>query len=244
MVRIKSMVAVILLCLALVSCSTSKYIVPNYSPSAIYAAAQKNMQVGNFKTAIAQLKALEDSDPCGLYFRQIQLDLIYAYYKITDLPMAQTSIERFIRLNPTDLNIDYILYMRGLVNMSLDESMLRNFFGIDCSDRDPKHAFAAFNDFSQLIHRYPNSQYIINANKYLIYLKDRLAKHEIAIVKYYIKRGAYIAAINRIEQMLRKYPDTGITRSALPLMEHAYKQLQLKSQSDKVSKMIVDHLNK
>lgn len=238
MTRMKYLVAVATLSLVLAGCSTSKDAVPDNPPSEIYATAQQKMQDGNFKGAITQLEALDNRYPFGPYSQQVQLDLIYAYYKSADLPLAQASIDRFIRLNPTHPNIDYVMYMRGLADMALDDSTLQGFFGIDRSDRDPLHARAAFRDFSQLIERSTNSQYVTDANKRLVYLKDRLAKYELSVVEYYTKRGAYVAAINRVEQMLREYPDTKATRDALPLMERAYKRLQLNSEAEKVAKVI------
>ena len=223
MTRMKYLVAAATLSLALAGCSSSKDAVPDNPPSEIYATAQQKLQDGNFKAAITQL------------------DLIYAYYKSADLPMAQASIDRFMRLNPTHPNIDYVLYMRGLTDMALDDSALQGFFGIDRSDRDPEHARQAFRDFSQLVQRYPNSQYSADATKRLVYLKDRLAKYELSVAQYYTKRGAYVAVVNRVENMLRNYPDTQATRDALPLMENAYKQMNLTAQADKVAKIIAEN---
>ncbi|ANI31084.1 membrane biogenesis protein [Yersinia entomophaga] len=238
MTRMKYLVAAATLSLVLTGCSSNKDVVPDNPPSELYATAQQKLQDGNFKGAITQLEALDNRYPFGPYSQQVQLDLIYAYYKSADLPLAQASIDRFMRLNPTHPNIDYVLYMRGLTDMALDDSALQGFFGIDRSDRDPQHARAAFRDFNQLIQSYPNSQYATDAQKRLVFLKDRLAKHELAVAKYYTKRGAYVAVINRVEQMMRNYPDTKATRDALPLMENAYKQIQLNAQADKVSKVI------
>ncbi|EHM46600.1 outer membrane assembly lipoprotein YfiO [Hafnia alvei ATCC 51873] len=237
----KYLVAAATLSLALAGCSSSKDAVPDNPPSEIYATAQQKLQDGNFKAAITQLEALDNRYPFGPYSQQVQLDLIYAYYKSADLPMAQASIDRFMRLNPTHPNIDYVLYMRGLTDMALDDSALQGFFGIDRSDRDPEHARQAFRDFSQLVQRYPNSQYSADATKRLVYLKDRLAKYELSVAQYYTKRGAYVAVVNRVENMLRNYPDTQATRDALPLMENAYKQMNLTAQADKVAKIIAEN---
>ncbi|AUY26324.1 outer membrane protein assembly factor BamD [Mixta calida] len=238
MTRMKYLVAAATLSLALAGCSSSKDQVPDSPPSELYATAQQKLQDGNFKGAITQLEALDNRYPFGPYAQQVQLDLIYAYYKNADLPMAQAAIDRFMRLNPTHSNIDYVLYMKGLTDMALDDSALQGFFGIDRSDRDPEHARAAFRDFSQLLRTYPNSQYATDARKRLVYLKDRLAKYELSVAQFYTKREAYVAVVNRVEQMLKDYPDTQATRTALPLMENAYRKLQLNAEADKVAKII------
>lgn len=241
MTRVKYLVAAATLSLALVGCSSTKEAVPDNPPNVLYATAQQKLQDGNFKSAIAQLEALDNRYPFGPYSQQVQLDLIYAYYKSPDLPLAQATIDRFMRLNPTHPNIDYVMYMRGLTDMALDENALQGFFGVDRSDRDPQHAIAAFRDFSQLLHSYPNSQYAADANKRLVYLKDRLSKYELSVVQYYTKREAYVAVVNRVEQMMKDYPDTKATRDALPLMENAYKELQLNTEADKVAKIIAQN---
>jgi outer membrane protein assembly factor BamD len=234
----KYLVAAATLSLALAGCSSSKDQVPDSPPSELYATAQQKLQDGNFKGAITQLEALDNRYPFGPYAQQVQLDLIYAYYKNADLPMAQAAIDRFMRLNPTHPNIDYVLYMKGLTDMALDDSALQGFFGIDRSDRDPEHARVAFRDFSQLLRTYPNSQYATDARKRLVYLKDRLAKYELSVAQFYTKREAYVAVVNRVEQMLKDYPDTQATRTALPLMENAYRKLQLDAEAEKVAKII------
>ncbi|EIC82204.1 outer membrane protein assembly factor BamD [Serratia sp. M24T3] len=241
MTRVKYLVAAATLSLALVGCSSTKEAVPDNPPNVLYATAQQKLQDGNFKGAIAQLEALDNRYPFGPYSQQVQLDLIYAYYKSPDLPLAQASIDRFMRLNPTHPNIDYVIYMRGLTDMALDENALQGFFGVDRSDRDPQHAIAAFRDFSQLLHSYPNSQYAADANKRLVFLKDRLSKYELSVVQYYTKRQAYVAVVNRVEQMMKNYPDTKATRDALPLMENAYRELQLNTEADKVAKVIAQN---
>lgn len=238
MMRMKYLVAAATLSLALAGCSGSKDVVPDSPPAEIYATAQQKLQDGNFKGAITQLEALDNRYPFGPYSQQVQLDLIYAYYKNADLPLAQAAIDRFMRLNPTHPNIDYVIYMRGLTDMALDDSALQGFFGIDRSDRDPSHARDAFKDFSQLLHAYPNSQYATDSRKRLVFLKERLAKYELSVAEFYTKRGAYVAVVNRVEQMLKDYSDTEATRTALPLMENAYRQLQLNAEAERVAKII------
>ncbi|WP_029687149.1 outer membrane protein assembly factor BamD [Tatumella saanichensis] len=241
MTRMKHLVAVATLGLALVGCSGSKDIVPDNPPSVIYATAQQKLQDGNFKAAITQLEALDNRYPFGPYSQQVQLDLIYAYYKNGDMPMAQATIIRFMRLNPTHPNIDYVMYMKGLTDMSMDDSALQHFFGINRSDRDPAYARQAFTDFSQLLQSYPNSQYAADARLRLIALKDRLSVHELSVAQFYTKRGAYVAVVNRVQDMLSNYPDTRATREALPLMENAYRQMQLTAEADKVARLIADN---
>lgn len=234
----KYLMVAIVLSVTLAGCSGNKSIVHDDPPAEIYSVAQQQLQEGNWKLAITQLEALDNRYPFGPYSQQVQLDLIYAYYKNGDYPLAQAAIERFMRLNPTHSNIDYVLYMSGLTNMSLDANLLQSLFRLDRSDRDPQFAHDAFREFSRLVHNFPDSQYRSDAVKRMVSLKDRMAKHELMVAEYYTRRGAWVAVVNRVEDMLRYYPDTHATRDALPLMEQAYRRLQLNQQADKVTQLI------
>lgn len=238
MICMKYFVVVATLSLVLVGCSSNNKTMNDNQSSNIYLSAQQKLKDGNYRDAIRELETLDSRDPFGPYAQQVQLDLIYAYYKSADLLLAQASISRFLQFNPTHPNIDYIFYMRGLTNMAFNNSGLQGFFGIDFSDRDPKYTRAALHDFMQLISNYPNSKYVIDATKHLIYLKERLAKHELAVVEYYTKRSAYVAVVNSVEYMLRDFPDTKATKQALPYLALAYQKLQLITQADKVAKII------
>ncbi len=239
--RIKYLVTLIIVNLVLLGCSTLKNRLPDNSPATLYASAHHKIQRGNFKGAISQLEILDNRYPFEPYSKQVQLDLINAYYKSGNLQSALIYSDRFMRFNPIHPNIDYVIYIRALSEIELDKNILHSFFSINRSDRDPEHAYAAFRNFVQLIQRFPNSQYVNDAKKYLTYIKDRLAKYELSVIDFYAKRGAYIAVINRTEQMLREYSDTKAIMKALPLMQNAYKQLQLNSEAEKVAKIIYDH---
>jgi len=223
----KYLVAAATLSLALVGCSGSNEQVPDNPPNEIYATAQQKLQDGNWKQAITQLEALDNRYPFGPYSQQVQLDLIYAYYKNADLPLAQATIDRFMRLNPTHPNIDYVMYMRGLTNMAADYNFFQDFLGINRDDKDPSYARQAFQDFKTLLQNYPNSSYAADARARMIGLKNRLARYDLGVAEYYVKRDALIAAANRAKLIVETYPDTMETEKALEIMVNAYDTLKM-----------------
>ncbi|WP_083838623.1 outer membrane protein assembly factor BamD [secondary endosymbiont of Ctenarytaina eucalypti] len=232
------LVAAITLTLVLSGCSSKKDFVSDYRSSQLYASANRRLQEGNYTDAIKELELLDNHYPFSPYTQQVQLDLIYAYYKSANFPRAHIFINRFLQLNPMHPNADYVFYMRGLTNMTRNDSASQIIFGGDLADRSPENVYVGFRDFTQLMRSYPNSQYLMDANKRLVYIKNRLAKHELAIVQYYNKRGAYVAVANRVERMLHDFPDTRATRQALPYLERAYHYLQLNNEAEKVMKII------
>jgi len=202
-------------------------VVGNRSEQALYLDAKEKIKLGNFGAATATLSALDSKYPFGPYSHQIQLDLIYAYYKSGKTVEAVATIDRFTRLNPNHSDVDYALYMRGLTNMEADKNLFQELVGIDRSDRDPTRSRQAFEDFRHLIEKFPESKYAADAQKRMLHIKSRLAKYEIAIARFYMRREAFVAAANRGRYVLEYYSDTTHVQEALEIMVECYDQLKL-----------------
>ncbi|MBR9856573.1 MAG: outer membrane protein assembly factor BamD [Gammaproteobacteria bacterium] len=207
--------------------STKKDEVPDEPPEVLYQDAQERLQAGNFIRAAELLEAMDSRYPFGAYSNQVQLDLIYAYYKQDDTARALANIDRFIRLNPNHPSIDYAQYMRGLTNMATDHNFFQELLDIDRADRDPAYARQAFADFRQLLRQYPDSVYAADARARMVSLKNRLAKYDLSVARFYMKRGAWLAAANRAKFVVQSYPDTDTLQPALQIMSKAYSELGL-----------------
>ncbi|KFZ37348.1 membrane biogenesis protein [Shewanella mangrovi] len=191
----------------------------------LYSQAQTAMTNGNFAKAAKTLEQMDSRFPFGAYKDQVQLDLIYAYYKQDSTADALANIDKFLKLNPTHPNSDYVIYMRGLVNMQADNYFLHNMLNIDRTDRDPQYAQDAFKDFNRLLRSYPNSKYAADAQQRMQYLKDRLASYAIRVAEYYIKIDAWSAAAVRAQTVLETYSDTPYVERGLEIMAQAYQEL-------------------
>jgi outer membrane protein assembly factor BamD len=222
----------------LVGCSSSDDVIPDIPPSELYSQAQVSLQAGNWTSAIERLEALDSRYPFGAYSEQVQLDLIYVYYKNDDLALGLATIERFNRLNPTHPKADWVLYMRGLTHMAQDRSFMHDLFRVDRSDRDPEPARSAFKDFKRLLDRYPDSLYAEDAQTRMFALKNRLADYELATADFYLRREAWISAINRSQELQRTYPDTEAARKSLTIMLAAYKELKLEDAIARTEELI------
>ncbi|MDA7745771.1 outer membrane protein assembly factor BamD [Psychromonas sp.] len=202
--------------------------VPDKPPVELYQDAFSALEAANYEQATDFLEALDSRYPFGPHSEQVQLDLIYAYYKRGEVALALANIDKFIRLNPTHDDLDYLYYMRGLANLSADNQFFQNLFGIDRFNRDQSYSQKAFKDFNHILKYYPESQYAKDAHQRMIYIKNRIARYEISIAEWYIKREAYIAAINRSKTVLNNYPNTESVKDALEIMIQAYRELGLK----------------
>ncbi len=229
--------ATLLSCGLLVACSNTNEI-PDIPPAELYQQAQQSLTEGNWLTAIERLEALDSRYPFGAYSEQVQLDLIYAYYKNDELDMGLATIDRFTRLNPTHAKNDWVLYMRGLSHMAQDRNFMHDIFNIERSDRDPEPVKKAFKDFKRLLQRYPSSVYAQDAELRLIALKNRLAEYDLAVADFYLRREAWIAAINRCQELQRTYPNTLAAKRSLDIQLKAYQELGLEEAIANTEKLI------
>jgi outer membrane protein assembly factor BamD len=217
--------------IGLAGCSSSedeqRQEVANQGASALYNQAKQNMEVGNFAAAAATLGAIDSRFPFGPLSHQVQLDLIYCHYKTGNTEQTLATIDRFVRLNPNHSDVDYALYMRGVMNMEEDNNLFQNLLNVDRSDRDPSKSKEAFEDFRRLIEKYPESKYTTDAKQRMLAIKNRLAKYEIAVARFYMRREAYVASANRGRYVLENYPDTPQIRPALEIMVASYDELGL-----------------
>ncbi|QIZ75437.1 outer membrane protein assembly factor BamD [Ferrimonas lipolytica] len=200
--------------------------VENKSPEGLYQDARTAMELGNFTKATQILETLDSRYPFGAHKTQVQLDLIFSYYKLEDSANALANIDRFVRLNPTHKDIDYVYYMRGLTNMQSDEYMFHEMVGIDRSDRDPSAAMEAFRDFEKLLKTFPNSRYSPDAQQRMIMLKNRLARFHLQVAEYYVSVDTWVAAANRAQQIMETFGDTPSAERALEIMVISYEKLK------------------
>lgn len=193
-----------------------------------YDNARKAMNSGNFNEAEQNLDALETYYPFGRYAEQAQLDLIYARYQNLDLEGSRAAADRFMRLNPQSEHLDYALYMRGLASYNLDIGLAARYFAIDVAARNPGEQLQAFRDFSQLLNRFPDSEYAPDARQRMIAVRNRMAELELHAARYYIKREAYIAANNRARFVVENYPSSPAVEEALILLADTFRLMDLK----------------
>jgi outer membrane protein assembly factor BamD len=191
----------------------------------LYTQAHTALERGNLTRAQLFYKRLIARFPFGPYDEQAQLDLAYAQFKDAKYDDAKSTIDRFIRTYPTHKHVDYAYYLRGLINYNRENRLLAKLARLDVSQRDQGAPRQSFNDFGDLLRRYPNSRYAADARQRMVYLREELAKHEISVGLYYLERGAYVAAANRGQFVIENYPQSRYDGDALALMAESYTRL-------------------
>jgi outer membrane protein assembly factor BamD len=208
-----------------------------YSAEKLYREAKEALDGGQYDLAIKRYETLEARFPYGRYSQQGQLEIAYAYYKQAEQASAVAATERFMKLHPNHPNVDYAYYLKGLVYFNEDLGLLGKISRQDRTERDPKAARESFDAFKELAQRFPESKYTPDALARMKYLVNALASHEVHVARYYMKRGAYVAASNRAQYALRNYPQAPAQEEALLIMIQAYDVLgmpELRNDAERV----------
>lgn len=190
-----------------------------------YETAQTAVEAGNFRRAIGIFESIQSRFPFSDLSNQIQLELIYAYYKSNAKEQTIDQTEAFIRENPTSPRIDYALYIQALSYFDEEPDILEKTFRKDMNKRPPQDVEKAYSILERLVSRYPASNYAADAELRMIYLKNRLAAYENIVADYYMRSGAYVAALNRAKTSLEQYNGVPSNRESLDIMILAYEKL-------------------
>lgn len=211
-----------------------------WSAQRIYSEAKDAMSEGAYDRAIKLFEKLEARYPYGRFAQQAQIEVAYAHYKQFEPELAIAAADRFIRLHPNHPHVDYAYYLKGLATFNEDLGLLGNLSNQDLSERDPKGAQESFDTFKELVTRFPESRYAADSRQRMLYLVNSLAAHEVHVARYYYRRGAYIAAVNRAQTAVKTYPDAPAIEEALFLLVKSYDALgmeELRDDADRVMRM-------
>jgi outer membrane protein assembly factor BamD len=209
-----------------------------WSAQKLYSEAKDSLNNRNFEQAIKYFEKLEARFPYGRYAQQAQLEVAYAYYKDAEPAQAVRAADRFIKLHPNHPNVDYAYYLKGLANFTEDPGWTGYISGQDMTERDPKSARESFDAFKELVTRFPESRYAADSVARMNYLVNMLASHEVHVARYYIRRGAYVAAANRAQYALKTYPRAPANEEGLVILVQAYDALGLKDLRDDAERVM------
>jgi outer membrane protein assembly factor BamD len=204
----------------------------------LYKNARKALDSNDYEYATRMYEALTARFPFSQQARQARLDLIFLYYRKGEKESATDAAEQFIRENPTHPRCDYAWYMQGLVDYERVPYRIERWFGVDSARRPPQTALNAVTAFGTVVRSYPKSDYAHDAQRRMIYLRNRLADFELNVARYYLKRGAFLAAAQRAQRMIELYDGAPAVQEALQIMVQAYDRLKLTDLKSNVEKMV------
>ncbi|MEN8179940.1 MAG: outer membrane protein assembly factor BamD [Pseudomonadota bacterium] len=210
----------------------------DWSASKFYSEAKSALQDGDYEQAIKYYEGLEARYPFGRFAIQAKLDVIYAHYKDGEPDSAIAAADRFIKLHPQNPYVDYAYYLKGLANYNRNQSFTSRVLPSDPSQRDAGATLDAFNDFTELVRRFPDSKYATDARLRMLFLRNNLAKYQIHVARYYMERGAYLAAANRANRVVTNFQRTDAVKDALQIMVEAYTKLGMTALADDANRVL------
>ena len=239
----KTLTTLILLAaaLTLTACGGNRTRQPVTDADKIYELAQTATKNNNFREAISYYEQLEARYPFSNAAKQGQLDLMFAYYKNREPEAAIDQADQFIRENPAHPRVDYAYYIKGLVQFERNPNFLERWFKADLSQRPPLDARKSFQSFQAILERFPNSEYAGDSRQRMIFLRNRLASYEVYVAEYYLKRGAYVGAINRAKYALENYDGAPQLKRALQIMSTSYRALGLQDLAADSERVIAEN---
>jgi outer membrane protein assembly factor BamD len=225
---------------SLAACGSNKPVdeTEGWSPARLYEEAKTEIDGANYERGIQLLEKLESRYPYGRFAQQAQIDSAYAYYKSGDNVQALAATERFIKLYPNHQNLDYVYYLRGLISFNENRGLITLFSGEDQSARDPKGTRAAFEAFKEVVTRFPDSRYYEDSRSRLQFLVNTLAQNELHVARYYYKRGAYLASVNRAQEVIKRFEQTPSIEEALFISLRCYEKLNMTSLAEDTKRII------
>ena len=217
---------------------TEKDETQGWSAQKLYGEAKDAMSSRAWDRAIKYLEKLEARYPYGRFAQQAQLDVAYAYWKHGERASAIAAADRFIKLYPNHDNVDYAYYLKGLVNFNENSGIFSVIDSPDMSERDSKGTREAFDSFKELVTRFPDSKYSEDASSRMRYLVNTLAQYEVHVARYYMKRGAFVAAANRAQFAVQSYPQAPALEEAVFIMVKAYDSLGMNDLRDAADRVM------
>ncbi len=199
----------------------------NLSEAELYRQAKAALDDEDFETAIDYYGKLGARFPFGDYAAQGQLDLVYTYHVSGEPESAIEEADRFIEFNPRHPEVVYAHYIKGLSSYRQNYGWLDRTLRVDRAERDTTGLAAAFDSFRTLVEQFPESRYTADSRARMVDLRDTLARHELAVAEYYLGRKAWVAAANRAEQVVSRFPSSPSVRRALGIMVRAYREIGL-----------------
>lgn len=163
----------------------------------------------DYERATEYLERLIDNYPYSEYATKAQLRLAEIHQRQKEFEEAEVLYERFIELHPVHPEVPYAHFQTGEIH----------FEQIRSHDRDQNHTKRALEHFRIVLGDFPESEYASKAKERVKECRLRLAKHELYVIRFYIKRKQYKAAWKRLEYLEKWYSDTGVMDEAKRYME-------------------------
>ncbi|MDZ4306975.1 outer membrane protein assembly factor BamD [Allopontixanthobacter sp.] len=171
----------------------------------LYAEAKRRLDNGNAVLAAALFDEVERQHPYSPWARRAQLMSAFSYYVASDYNKSIASAQRFLSIHPGNRDAPYAYY---LISLSYYEQ-------ISDVTRDQKITEQAKTALTEVIRRFPNSEYASDAQLKLDLVNDHLAGKEMEIGRSYERSGRWLSAQIRFQNVIDNFQTTSHAPEAL-----------------------------
>ncbi|MFC6491060.1 outer membrane protein assembly factor BamD [Nitratireductor sp. GCM10026969] len=200
---------------------SSTYVEQTEPADTLYNQGLANLNAGRMKEAVAKFEAVDQQHPYSEFARKALLMHTFANYRQGNYSEAIGSGERYVSLYPTSEDAAYAQYLVGLANF-------RQIREVTQDQRESRRTIEAM---EQVVQRWPDSEYVPDAQAKIRYAHDQLAGKEMQVGRYYLERREYIAAIKRFRGVVENYSDTRHVEEALARLTEAYYAMGIVSEA-------------
>lgn len=196
--------------------------------SEIYNSALNALEKGNYAFAAVEFDEVERQHPYSTWAVRAKLMAAYSHYLYNQYDSAIVALDRFIQLHPSNKDVPYAYYLKGLSYYEQISSI----------SRDQRMTELAMQSLRELVRRFPNSKYARDAKLKIELTLDHLAGKDMDVGRYYLKQRKYLAAINRFKNVVDRYQTTTHVPEALHRLVEAYLALGITSEAKKMAAVL------
>ncbi len=212
-------IAVLLILPALAACGSSgnkeKFAYVERPVETLYGDGARELERKRYDRAIAFFEEVERQHPYSSWARRAMLMKAFAYYQGNDYDDAITALDQFIALHPGNKDAGYAYYLKAMCHYERIRDV----------GRDQEYTNSAVTALTDVIRRYPDSEYAVDARLKLDLTRDHLAGKEMQIGRFYLKNNKHISAINRFKYVITNYQTTSHVAEALHRLVESYLEL-------------------
>jgi len=199
----------------------STYVEQTEPADVLYNQGLANLNAGRLKEAVAKFEAVDRQHPYSEFARKALLMSTFANYRQGKYTDAINNGRRYGTLYPTSEDAAYAQYLVGL-------SYFRQIKDVTQDQREARQTIDAM---QQVVDRWPDSEYVTDAQAKIRFARDQLAGKEMQIGRYYQERREYIAAIRRFRGVVENYPNTRHVEEALARLVECYLAMGIASEA-------------
>ena len=210
------------------SSTSSNKEITQLSDTEIYSKGLDALKKGNFNKAILEFDDVFLNYPFSSLASKSEIMSAYSLYENNEIKKAIKKLDSFIEMNPKGVLSEYAHYLLAMCYYAK----------VSSENRDPGASIKSLNFFKLIMTKYPKTKYAKDAKLKIQFLKNMLAKNELNIGKFYLRKGAPASSIKRFKSILQNYQNTSVIPETLYRLSESFLIIGLKDEAVKSNALL------